>query len=161
MHKLVLSVILAALPCLPPFQAAGSARAQAWPAKPVRIVVAFAPGTLVMPHYKAGKLKIIAQSTVARAPSLPEVPTYEESGLAGLVLDQWLGLFVAAGTPDEVVRRLNTAVAKILAEPALRERLAPQGLEAVGGSPEQFARLYREDYEKYGRPVKELDVKLD
>ncbi|MGH8682753.1 MAG: tripartite tricarboxylate transporter substrate-binding protein [Burkholderiales bacterium] len=77
------------------------------------------------------------------------------------MLDQWLGLLVPAGTPAEVVRRLNAATAKALAEPAVRERFAPQGLEVVGGSAEQFARLYREDYEKYGRLIRELQIKLN
>lgn len=114
----------------------------------------------VMPHYKAGKLKVIAQTTATRAPSLLEVPTYQESGLP-IVLDQWLGLLVPAGTPAEVVSRLNAVTAKVLAEPALRERFVPQALEAVGGSPEQFAKLYREDYEKYGRLVKELGITVN
>ncbi len=116
--------------------------------------------TPVMPHHRAGKLKIIAQTTATRSPSLPEVPTYQESGLA-IVLDQWLGLFVPAGTPPEVVARLNAATEKVLAQPAVRERFAPQGLEAVGGSAERFARLYREDYEKYGRLVRELRITLN
>jgi tripartite-type tricarboxylate transporter receptor subunit TctC len=117
--------------------------------------------TPVMPHHRSGKLKIIAQTTATRAPSLPDVPTYEESGLKGLVLDQWLGLFAPAGTPGDVVRRVNAAIGKVLAEPAVRERLAPQGLEAAAGTPEQFAKLFRDDYEKYGRLVKELGIKLD
>ena len=117
--------------------------------------------TPVMPHYKAGKLKIIAQTTAQRSPSLPEVPTYQEAGLKGLVLDQWLGLLVPAGTPAEVVRRLNAATQKVLAQPAVRERFAPQALEVVGGSPEQFAQVYRGDYEKYGRLVKDLDIKIN
>ncbi len=116
--------------------------------------------TPVMPHYKAGKLKIIAQTTATRSPSLPEVPTYQESGLQ-IVLDQWLGLLVPAGTPPAVVARLNAAAGRILAEPAVRERFALQGLEAVGGSAEQFAKLYRDDYEKYGRLVKELDITIN
>jgi tripartite-type tricarboxylate transporter receptor subunit TctC len=116
--------------------------------------------TPVMPHHKAGKLKIIAQTTAARAPSLPDVPTYREQGLA-IELDQWLGLLVPAGTPNEIVVRLNAATAKALALPAVRERFAPQGLEAVGGSPEAFARLYREDYEKYARLVKELKITVN
>lgn len=115
----------------------------------------------VMPHHKAGKLKIIAQTTATRAPSLPEVPTYQEAGMQGLVLDQWLGLLVPVGTPDGVVRRLNAATERVLAQPAVRERFAPQALEAVGGSPEQFAKLYRDDYEKYGRLVKELNIKIN
>ena len=61
----------------------------------------------LIPHYKAGKLKLLAQTTKARAPSLPEVPTYEEAGFKGLVLDQWLGVLVPTGTPGEVVARLN------------------------------------------------------
>jgi tripartite-type tricarboxylate transporter receptor subunit TctC len=116
--------------------------------------------TPVMPHYKAGRLKIIAQTTAKRAPSLPEVPTYQEQGLA-IELDQWLGLLVPAGTPGDVVRRLNGAAAKALALPAVQERFAPQGLEVATGSAEEFARLYRSDYEKYARLVKELGIRAD
>jgi tripartite-type tricarboxylate transporter receptor subunit TctC len=116
--------------------------------------------TPVMPHYKAGRLKIIAQTTAKRAPSLPEVPTYQEQGLA-IELDQWLGFLVPAGTPADIVRRLNAATAKVLAVPAVQERLAPQGLEVASGSPEEFARLYRSDYEKYARLVKELGIRAD
>jgi tripartite-type tricarboxylate transporter receptor subunit TctC len=116
--------------------------------------------TPVMPHYKAGRLKIIAQTTAKRAPSLPEVPTYQEQGLA-IELDQWLGLLVPAGTPADVVRRLNAAAAKALALPAVQERFAPQGLEVASGSPEEFAKLYRNDYEKYARLVKELGIRAD
>ena len=116
--------------------------------------------TPVMPHYKAGRLKIIAQTTAKRAPSLPEVPTYQEQGLA-IELDQWLGLLVPAGTPADVVRRLNAAAGKALALPAVQERFAPQGLEVASGSPEEFAKLYRNDYEKYARLVKELGIRAD
>jgi tripartite-type tricarboxylate transporter receptor subunit TctC len=116
--------------------------------------------TPVMPHAKAGKLKIIAQSTAARSPSLPDVPTYRESGLA-IELDQWLGFLVPAGTPADVVARLNAATSRALAQPAVRERFAAQGLEAVGGSAEAFARLYADDYEKYGRLVKELGITVN
>jgi tripartite-type tricarboxylate transporter receptor subunit TctC len=115
----------------------------------------------VIPHHRAGKLRILAQTTATRAPSLPDIPTYEEAGLKGLVLDQWLGLFVPAGTPPEAVRRLNAEVDKALALPAMRERFAQAALEGVGGSPEQFAKLYREDAEKYRRLVKELDIKIN
>jgi tripartite-type tricarboxylate transporter receptor subunit TctC len=117
--------------------------------------------TPVIPHHKAGRLRIIAQSTAARAPSLPDVPTYEEAGVKGLVLDQWLGLFVPAGTPEAVAARINAETGKALADPALRERYALAALEVVGGSQAQFARLFNDDYEKYARLVKELDIKLN
>ena len=116
--------------------------------------------TPVIPHYKAGKLKIIAQTTATRSASLPEVPTYQESGVP-ILLDQWLGFVVPAGTSPDIVKRLNASTAKALAEPAIREKLSPQGLDVVAGSPEQFARVYRDDYEKYGKLVKELNIKLD
>jgi len=115
----------------------------------------------VIPHYKAGKLKVLAQTTRARAPSLPEVPTYEEAGIKGLVLDQWLGVFVPAGTPLEIVERLNAEVGKALAEAPIRERYAQAALEPVGGTPGEFAQLVRDDYAKYGRLIRELGIKVD
>jgi tripartite-type tricarboxylate transporter receptor subunit TctC len=126
-----------------------------------QVMIGSLGNTPVMPHYRSGKLRILAQSTAARAPSLPEVPTYQEAGFKGMVLDQWLGLMVPAGTPPDIVRQLNAAVDRALALPAIRERFAPQGLEAVGGTPEQFARLFREDHEKYGRLVRELNIRLN
>ena len=115
----------------------------------------------VIPHYKAGKLKVLAQTSRARAPSLPEVPTYEEAGIKGLVLDQWLGVFVPAGTPPEIVTRLNAEVGKALAETAIRERYAQAALEPVGGTAGEFAQLVRDDYAKYGRLIRELGIKVD
>jgi tripartite-type tricarboxylate transporter receptor subunit TctC len=117
--------------------------------------------TPLLPHYRAGKLKILAQTTRARSASLPEVPTYAEAGLKDLVLEQWLGLFVLAGTPAEAVTRLNAEANRGLTDAAVRERYAQNGLEPVGGSVEQFARQYRDDYEKYARLIRELAIKLD
>jgi tripartite-type tricarboxylate transporter receptor subunit TctC len=117
--------------------------------------------TPLLPHYRAGKLKILAQSNKARSASLPDVPTYEEAGYPGLVIDQWLGLFAPAGTPREAIARMNAEVGKALADAAIKERFAQFGLEPVGGSIEQFAKLYRDDYEKYGKLVKQLNIKID
>jgi len=115
----------------------------------------------LIPHYKSGKLKLLAQSTRTRAPTLPDVPTYEEAGYKGLVLDQWLGVLVPTGTPPEVVARLNAEIGRALAEPVVRERFAQSALEPIGGSAEQFGKLIRDDYEKYGRLVKELGIKVE
>lgn len=117
--------------------------------------------TPLLPHHRAGKIRIIAQTTAARSPSLPEVPTYEEAGMRGLVLEQWLALFVAAGTPQPVIQRLAAEVTKVLAEPAVRERYAQVGLEPVGGTPADIQRQYRTDYEKYGRLIRELNIRLE
>lgn len=117
--------------------------------------------TPVIPHHKAGKLKIIAQTTATRAAALPDVPTYQEAGINGLVLEQWLGMFVPAGTPPAVIARLNDEVNKALKDPGVRERYAKSALDPVGGSQAQFAKLFRDDHEKYGRLIKELAIKLN
>jgi tripartite-type tricarboxylate transporter receptor subunit TctC len=115
----------------------------------------------LMPHYKAGILRLIAQSTLARSPSLPEVPTYQEAEINGLVLDQWLGALVPAGTPAPIISQLNREMNKALMQPAVREGFLQSAQEPVGGSADEFARLLREDYDKYARLVQELNIKLN
>jgi tripartite-type tricarboxylate transporter receptor subunit TctC len=115
----------------------------------------------LIPHYKAGRLKLLAQSTRTRAPTLPEIPTYDEQGLAGFHIEQWLGFFVPAGTPRAVIAKLNTAAVQALAEPTIRERYAGVALEPVGGTPEQLDRLLREDHAKYAKLIGDLKIKLE
>jgi len=126
-----------------------------------QVPIASLGSTPVIPHHKAGKVKIIAQTTKSRAPSLPEVPTYEEAGFPGLVLDQWLGVFVPAGTPAEVVRRLNGEMEKALADVTVRERFDKEAMEAVGGSAEQFAQLVRANFEMYRKLVADLRIRVE
>ena len=115
----------------------------------------------LIPHYKAGKLKLLAQSTATRSASLPDVPTYEEAGYKGLVIEQWLAVFVPAGTPADIVARLNAEIGKALADPGIRERYAQAALEPVGGTPGDLARLLRSDYDKYARLIRELDIRIE
>jgi tripartite-type tricarboxylate transporter receptor subunit TctC len=115
----------------------------------------------LIPHYKAGTLRLLAQSTLARSPSLPDVPTYQEAGVKGLVLDQWLGVFVPAGTPAAIITRLNTEMNRALGEATIRESFLQSAQEPVGGSAEQFSRLIREDFDKYGRLVNELNIRVN
>jgi tripartite-type tricarboxylate transporter receptor subunit TctC len=116
--------------------------------------------TPLIPHYKAGTLRLLAQTTKARSPSLPDVPTYQEAGI-DLVLDQWLGVFVPTGTPAAAVTRLNTGINKALAEASIRESFLQSAQEPVGGSAEAFLRLARDDFDKYARLVKELNIKAN
>jgi tripartite-type tricarboxylate transporter receptor subunit TctC len=117
--------------------------------------------TPLLPHYKAGTLRLLAQSTMARAPSLPEVPTYQEAGAKGVVLDQWLGVFVPAGTPPAIATRLNAEISRALADATVRESFLQSAQEPVGGSAAQFAQYVREESDKYSRLVRELDVKVN
>jgi len=115
----------------------------------------------LIPHYKAGTLRLLAQTTEARSPSLPEVPTYQEAGAKGLVLDQWLGVFVPAGTPPAIIARLNNEINKALTDQGIRDNFLQSAQEPVGGTAEQFSRLVHDDYEKLGRLVRELNIKAD
>jgi len=117
--------------------------------------------TPLMPHYRAGTLRLLAQTSKTRSPSLPDVPTFEEAGIKGLVLEQWLGVFAPAGTSADVANRLNGEINKAIADPAMRKSLLDSGQEPVGGTAEQFAGLVREDYAKFGRLVKELNIKAE
>jgi tripartite-type tricarboxylate transporter receptor subunit TctC len=116
--------------------------------------------TALMPHAKAGALRILAQSGHARSPSLPDVPTFEEAGFKGMVLETWYGVFVPAGTPAAVIARLNAEVDKAVASPAAREKMLQSASDPVGGAPERLATQFQEDYAKYGRLVKELNIRI-
>src|SRR5262245_25554731 len=117
--------------------------------------------TPLIPHYKAGTLRLLAQSTEKRSPTLPDVPTYQEAGIKGLVLDQWLGVFVPVGTPPVITARLNTEINRALAEAAIRESFLQSAQEPVGGSADAFAQLVHGDFATYARLVKELNIKAD
>lgn len=117
--------------------------------------------TPLIPHYKAGTLRLLAQTTRARSPTLPDVPTYQEAGIKGLVLEQWVGVFVPAGTPPDIVARLNTGINDALTQAVVREGFLQSGQEAVGGGADEFAQLVHRDFETYARLVKELGIKAD
>jgi tripartite-type tricarboxylate transporter receptor subunit TctC len=116
--------------------------------------------TPLIPHYKAGTIKLLAQSTKARSPALPEIPTFEEAGIKGLVLDQWLGVFAPAGTPAAITARLNVEINKALNDPAVRKGLLDSAQEPVGGTIQQFTDFVREDYAMFGRLVKDLNINI-
>lgn len=116
--------------------------------------------TALIPHYKTGTLRFLAQSSKARMSSLPDVPTFEEAGMKGIVLETWYGAFVPSGTPAPVIARLNAEMNRAVGDPATRDSLLQTATEPVGGAAEQFARVVQEDSAKYGRLAKELNIKI-
>jgi tripartite-type tricarboxylate transporter receptor subunit TctC len=116
--------------------------------------------TALIPHFKTGTLRCLAQSAKKRAESLPDVPTFEEAGFPGMVLDAWYGAFVPSGTPEAIITRLNAELNKAAADPATRDSLLQTATEPVGGSAEQFAAVVREDSAKYARLAKELGIRV-
>ncbi|MBL8378802.1 MAG: tripartite tricarboxylate transporter substrate binding protein [Burkholderiales bacterium] len=115
-----------------------------------------APGAV--PHLKAGKLRALAQTGLKRSPSLADVPTVAESGVAGYESLSWSGIALPAGTPREIVQRLNREINAVLAQPDMRQRLAEQGAEAVGGTPEDFAAHIRRERDKWTRVVRDAQI---
>jgi len=117
--------------------------------------------TALIPHYRAGTLRLLAQSSETRSPSLPEVPTFQEAGFAGLTLDTWYAAFVPLGTPPAIIARLNAELEKALADETVRARLRETATEPAGGTSEHLARVVQSDSAKYARLVKELNIKLN
>ena len=115
----------------------------------------------IMPHVKAGKLRPIALAAPARSPELPEVPTFAESGLAAFEADAWYGIFAPAGTPPDIIARINAEVNRILAAPDVRERMKTLGADPIGKSPEFFAAFVKDEIAKWGKVVKEAGIKVE
>ncbi len=110
---------------------------------------------------KGGRLRAIAVTSAKRAAEMPEVPAIAESGYAGFDATTWYGLLAPAGTPAAVIKRLNAEVNRALGMPDVSGRLAAEGGEVLGGSPERFASLLKADHAKWGRIVKESGAKVD
>jgi tripartite-type tricarboxylate transporter receptor subunit TctC len=110
---------------------------------------------------KSGKLKGLGVSSATRSPSLPEVPTFVESGLAGFVVDSWVGILAPAKTPRPVLERLQKEIAALLKEPEMRERYATLGIEPVGNTPEQYTEQIRADLARWAKVVKQANIKIE
>ena len=108
------------------------------------------PVTTAVPQVRAGKVRALAVLTEQRIPTLPEVPTGIEAGVKGFTMPLWYGMFAPAATPREIVSRLNREIVKALEAPDMRERLTALGVDPWPGTPEDLAKLLREDMERYG-----------
>jgi len=124
-----------------------------------RVDLIFAPVPEALQHIRGGKLRALGVMSPKRASVLPDVATIQELGFPGLVLDTWIGLAAPAGTPRDVVMKLNNAVQKALGG-GLRERFAEVGLDIAGGTPDRFAATIRNDMAVYARLVKESGMAI-
>jgi tripartite-type tricarboxylate transporter receptor subunit TctC len=114
-----------------------------------------------MPYVQQGKLRAIAVTSLKRMPTLPDVPTIDESGVKGYESLSWSGIVAPAATPKAVIAKLNAAIEKVLAQEDVRKQFANLGVEAVGGPPEAFTRQIRTESEKWGKVVKAANIRLD
>jgi len=126
-----------------------------------RVDLLFNSPVFLLPHVRSGKLRAIGVTGVRRMTGEPGIPTIAESGLPGYEMAGWQGLLAPAGTPRDVVERLNAAMARILAAPDVKERWTAQGMEAVARTTAEFSARVRSDYESYGKLIRRIGAKID
>jgi tripartite-type tricarboxylate transporter receptor subunit TctC len=114
-----------------------------------------------VPHVKAGRVRAIAVTSAQRSPALPEVPTVNEQGYSGFDDLTWVGFFAPAGTPQEIILKLNSELNKAFAAPEVKDRLSALGLETKANTPAEFAAFIREEVPKWAKAVKDSGAKAD
>ena len=125
------------------------------------VQVMFGAITSALPYVQAGKLRPLVVLVDTRSPLLPDVPTIAQAGLPSVDVRKWLGLVAPAGTPPEIVERLNRTLDRILHEPGARAWLDDQGLELAGGSAQAFDQVLRADYAKWGETVRRFHIRSE
>jgi tripartite-type tricarboxylate transporter receptor subunit TctC len=134
-----------------PYQSGGQAIAAILGGQTQLVITTIPP---VLPHVRAGKVKALAVAGKRRMPSVPDVPTFAEAGFADFDVSLWQGILVPAGTPSDVVARLNVEVNRVLAMPDVREKIADLGAEPAGGTTEQFRTFIDGEIARWGRLIK-------
>src|SRR4029453_4007231 len=124
------------------------------------IQIATDPSTTVLPHIQSGAVRPIAVTMVARTAKLPNVPTTAEAGYPKLVSTFWLGVVAPAGTPVDIVNKLNAAFRERLNDPATRVRLDALGADVKIGTPQEFGKLLAEEYALWAGIVKTANIVL-
>ena len=115
----------------------------------------------VLPHVQQKQLNAIAVGSAKRVPSLPDIPTIAESGVPGYEAYSWVGMIAPAGTPKEVIARLNREIVEILKQKDVAEKLNAQGALPVGDTPEQFGAYIKAEIEKWGAVVRSSNIKAE
>jgi len=126
-----------------------------------RLAVMFATIPSATPQIRNGKLRALAVTGATRFPTLPDVPTVMEAGLAGYSAGQWLGVFAPARVPADVVRKLNDEINKAVTTPAVAKQLVDRGMTPVTLTPNEFAKLFADDVHKWGEVIRTAGIKLE
>jgi tripartite-type tricarboxylate transporter receptor subunit TctC len=119
-----------------------------------QVDMSFPTLSAALPHVKAGNLRALAVTDTRRSPLLPDVPTLQEAGVKDFQFTQWLTLLAPAGTPREVISRLNSALRDALNSKELRDKFAQQGFDAFITSPEEAGKFIAEEVQRFGKLIK-------
>jgi len=120
-------------------------------------------GTLLLtgPHIKSGKLRVLAVTTPKRWPGTPDLPTMQEAGVPGFAITQWYGMIAPAKTPPAIISKLQQEISRLLHQPDVKDKLAADGADAVGNTPEEFGAHIRAEVVKYAKVVKKVGLKAE
>ena len=121
----------------------------------------FATLPTVLPLAKAGRLRALAVTGAQRNPTVPDVPTMAESGLPGFEVTNWIGVFAPAGTPPEIVLRLNGEIMRIMRLPEVQSRLANEGAKFTPNTPDEFAAFVKAEIAKWGTLIRAAGIRAD
>jgi tripartite-type tricarboxylate transporter receptor subunit TctC len=124
-----------------------------------RIQVWVGAANSLLPNIRGGKLRVLGTTASQRFAQLPDTPTVAEAGLPGYALYPWLGMFVPAKTPPDIVMRINSEIARIMNSAEVKGRLVPQGIDIATGSPEALGKIVRDDHAYWGKVVREAGIK--
>ncbi len=125
-----------------------------------RIQVFIGAVNSLLPHVKDGKLRLLAGAGGKRFAAFPDLPAISET-VPGVALDVWLGVFMPAGVPKEIVTKVNADIAQVLQLPEVRSNLAAQGIEPTTSTPEALAQIIRDDHARWGKVIREANIKAD
>ena len=125
------------------------------------VMLAFDSTQATLPHIRAKRLRALGIASLKRSPVAPEIPTFSESGGPELVVGSWYGLLAPANVSREIIARLNAEIAKALAAPDIRSRYHTAGIEAIGDTPEQFARTIRDDLARWGKVTRAANIRIE
>jgi tripartite-type tricarboxylate transporter receptor subunit TctC len=126
-----------------------------------QVGVSFAGVPNVLGHVRAGRLKVLGVTTAKRWSELPDVPTIAEAGVAGYEATLWLNISGPAGMPPDIVQRLNTEIAKALKDPEVQKNFHSGGVEATSMGPQELERFMRDEYEKWGKVVRDTGATVN
>jgi tripartite-type tricarboxylate transporter receptor subunit TctC len=126
-----------------------------------QVSMTFSTSIETLQFVKAGRVRLLAVTGKQRLAMIPDTPTMEEAGLAGFESLNWNGLVGPAGLPRDVLTRLNREIVRAVNAPDVKEKVAAQGNFVIGDTPEQFAAYIRAEYDKWGRVVKQANIRLE
>ena len=115
----------------------------------------------VVPHMKTGRLRVLAIGSPKRSPTLPDVPTVAEAGVAGFDFDSWTGYLAPAGTPKEIIVKLHADITRTLGLPEVKDKLTTLGFDLAGGTPDAFATLIKNDIARFGKLIKAAGIQAE